>query len=61
MSTGRTGKAEAVRIVYDPRRVSYAKLLRIFFAVAHDPTQVDRQGPDTGPQYRSAIFPQSPA
>jgi peptide-methionine (S)-S-oxide reductase len=59
VSGGRTGHAEAVRIVYDPRTVSYADLLRIFFAVAHDPTEVNRQGPDVGPQYRSAIFPQS--
>ena len=61
VSTGRTGNAEAVRITFDPAQVSYAELLRIFFAVAHDPTEVDRQGPDVGPQYRSAIFPQSPA
>ncbi|APR51675.1 peptide-methionine (S)-S-oxide reductase [Sphingomonas koreensis] len=60
VSTERTGHAEAVRIVYDPRRVSYATLLRIYFAVAHDPTQLNRQGPDTGPSYRSAIFPQNP-
>lgn len=61
VSSGRTRHAEAVRIVFDPRVVSYADLLRIFFAVAHDPTEVNRQGPDVGPQYRSAIFPQSPA
>jgi peptide-methionine (S)-S-oxide reductase len=61
VSGGRTGNAEAVRIVYNPRAVSYGDLLRIFFAVAHDPTQVNRQGPDVGPQYRSAIFPQSAA
>jgi peptide-methionine (S)-S-oxide reductase len=61
VSSGRTRHAEAVRIVYDPRVVSYGDLLRIFFAVAHDPTQVNRQGPDVGPQYRSAIFPQTPA
>ena len=61
VSSGRTRHAEAVRIVYDPRIVSYGDLLRIFFAVVHDPTEVNRQGPDVGPQYRSAIFPQSPA
>ena len=61
VSAGKTGKAEAVRISFDPRVVSYADLLRIFFAVAHDPTQVNRQGPDVGPHYRSAIFAQSPA
>ncbi len=61
VSSGNTRHAEAVRIAYDPRVVSYGDLLRIFFAVAHDPTEVNRQGPDVGPQYRSAIFPQSPA
>ncbi len=60
VSTERTGHAEAVRIVYDPRVVSYATLLRIYFSVAHDPTQLNRQGPDSGPSYRSAIFPQNP-
>ncbi|QDX27067.1 peptide-methionine (S)-S-oxide reductase MsrA [Sphingomonas suaedae] len=58
--TDRTGHAEAIRMVYDPRVVSYATLLRIYFSVAHDPTQLNRQGPDTGPSYRSAIFPQNP-
>ena len=57
VSGERTGHAEAVRIVYDPARVSYAKLLQIYFDVAHDPTQLNRQGPDVGPSYRSAIFP----
>jgi peptide-methionine (S)-S-oxide reductase len=56
---GRTGFAEAVRISFDPAQVSYAQLLQIFFDVAHDPTEVDRQGPDVGERYRSAIFPQS--
>ena len=60
VSSERTGHAEAVKITYDPARVSYARLLQVYFAVAHDPTQVNRQGPDVGPSYRSAIFPQSP-
>ena len=59
VSSERTGHAEAIRISYDPRQVSYAQLLRIYFSVAHDPTQVNRQGPDVGPSYRSAIFPQT--
>ena len=50
-----------MRIKFDPRQISYAQLLRIYFSVAHDPTQLNRQGPDTGPSYRSAIFPQTPA
>ncbi len=57
VSSERTRHAEAVKIVYDPRLVSYSDLLRIFFTVAHDPTQLNRQGPDVGPSYRSAIFP----
>lgn len=61
VSGGKTKHAEVVRIEFDPKIVNYADLLRIFFAVAHDPTQVNRQGPDVGPQYRSAIFPQSAA
>jgi peptide-methionine (S)-S-oxide reductase len=59
VSSERTGHAEAVRIAYDPSRISYAQLLQVYFAVAHDPTQVNRQGPDVGPSYRSAIFPQN--
>ena len=54
-----SGHAEAVRITYDPAQISYAQLLQIYFTVAHDPTQVNRQSPDVGPSYRSAIFPQS--
>jgi peptide-methionine (S)-S-oxide reductase len=59
VSTEGTRHAEAVRITFDPSRVSYAQLLQIYFSVAHDPTQVNRQGPDVGPSYRSAIFPQN--
>jgi peptide-methionine (S)-S-oxide reductase len=61
VSSGSTGNAEAVRIVFNPSQVSYAELLRILFSVVADPTQVNRQGPDVGTQYRTAIFPQSPA
>lgn len=61
VSTGTTGHAESVRVTYDPRQVSYGELLKVFFSVAHDPTQRDRQGPDHGPQYRSEIFTTSAA
>ncbi|HEX8523818.1 MAG TPA: peptide-methionine (S)-S-oxide reductase MsrA [Tepidisphaeraceae bacterium] len=56
--TGRTKHAEAIRITYDPARLTFGQLLKVFFSVAHDPTQRNRQGNDIGPQYRSAIFPQ---
>jgi peptide-methionine (S)-S-oxide reductase len=58
-SRGDTGHAESVRITYDPHKITYGKILQIFFSVAHDPTELDRQGPDEGTQYRSAIFPQT--
>jgi peptide-methionine (S)-S-oxide reductase len=56
VSSGRTGHAESVRIKYDPSQLTFGQILKVFFSVAHDPTQLNRQGPDTGTQYRSAIF-----
>ncbi len=59
VSTGTTGHAESVKIIYDPSQLTYGQILRVFFSVAHDPTELDRQGPDTGTQYRSVIFYQT--
>ena len=60
VSSGRTAHAESVEVTYDASKVTYGQLLRVFFSVAHDPTEVNRQGPDVGPQYRSAIFFSNP-
>src|SRR5476651_373965 len=57
VGSGRTGHAEAVKITYDPSKITYGRLLQIYFSVAHDPTQLNRQGPDSGTQYRSTVFP----
>jgi peptide-methionine (S)-S-oxide reductase len=57
VSSGRTGHAESVQVTFDPREISYGRILQIYFSVAHDPTELNRQGPDHGAQYRSAIFP----
>jgi peptide-methionine (S)-S-oxide reductase len=61
VSSGTTGHAEAVQVTFNPRVVSYGQILQVYFSVAHNPTELNRQGPDTGPQYRSEIFPQSEA
>jgi peptide-methionine (S)-S-oxide reductase len=58
VSSSRTGHAEAVQVTFDPKVISYGKVLQVFFSVAHNPTELNRQGPDTGPQYRTEIFPQ---
>ena len=60
VGTNTTGHAEAVRITFDPRRISYGRILQIYFSVAHDPMEINRQGPDVGTQYRSAVFPTDP-
>jgi peptide-methionine (S)-S-oxide reductase len=59
-SSGTTGHAESVQITFDPHRITYGRILQIYFSVAHDPTELNRQGPDVGTQYRSAVFPQNP-
>ena len=61
VSSGTTGHAESVRVTFDPQRISYGRILQIYFSVAHDPTELNRQGPDEGTQYRSTIFPMTAA
>ena len=61
VGTNTTGHAESVRVTFDPARISYGRILQIYFSVAHDPTELNRQGPDVGAQYRSAIFPAKPS
>jgi peptide-methionine (S)-S-oxide reductase len=60
VSSSTTGHAESVKVTFDPHRITYARILQIYFSVAHDPTELNRQGPDVGTQYRSAIFPTNP-
>ncbi|MDQ6665101.1 MAG: peptide-methionine (S)-S-oxide reductase MsrA [Acidobacteriota bacterium] len=60
VSTGRTGHAESVKVTYDPSQISFGQLLKVYFSVAHDPTELNRQGPDSGSQYRSSIFYTTP-
>ena len=60
VTTETTGHAESIKITYNPAKITYGKLLQVYFSVAHDPTQLNRQGPDSGPSYRSALFPQTP-
>jgi peptide-methionine (S)-S-oxide reductase len=59
VSSGRTGHAESVQVTFDPKQISYGQILQVFFSVAHNPTELNRQGPDSGPQYRTEIFPQT--